>query len=399
MKWRRITAVMLAAGCTLFAFFSVDILEFCSAENPRATSFAFLCGLALGVTMQRSRFCFYCHLREWFEERNPHGALALLLAITIGIVGYTIVIGGWLPNPAVPSSIIHVGPANEIVILAGFVFGLGMTVSGSCVAAHWYHFAGGSLYSLAALIGVSIGFFLGFNSWNALYSYRLAEAPIVWLPAYLGYGGALCLQLGVIFLLALFLWRGFSGQSAAQTSVAPLTIRGVWRRLWETEWNYWIGGLLVGLIAIAAIIRVKPLGATAAIASWTRSVASRWGLIPDRLNGLDTFAGCGSLPQNFWLNADSLLLLGLVSGALIASLASGKFSIEGITPKETPQAILGGVLLGWGAMTALGCTIGTLLSGTHAGALSGWLFGAAMLFAIYIGLKIKRGIYGGAEGN
>jgi len=40
-------------------------------------------------------------------------------------------------------------------------------------------------------------------------------------------------------------------------------------------------------------------------------------------------------------------------------------------------------------MTGLGCTIGTLLSGGMAGALSGWVFGAAMFFAIWLGLKVK----------
>jgi hypothetical protein len=41
-------------------------------------------------------------------------------------------------------------------------------------------------------------------------------------------------------------------------------------------------------------------------------------------------------------------------------------------------------------MTGLGCTIGTLLSGTMAGAASGWVFGASIFFAIWAGLKIKR---------
>ena len=40
-------------------------------------------------------------------------------------------------------------------------------------------------------------------------------------------------------------------------------------------------------------------------------------------------------------------------------------------------------------MIGLGCSIGTLLSGSMAGALSGWVFGAAMFVAIWLGLKIK----------
>ncbi|MOA62891.1 hypothetical protein D3C78_1884430 [compost metagenome] len=50
----------------------------------------------------------------------------------------------------------------------------------------------------------------------------------------------------------------------------------------------------------------------------------------------------------------------------------------------------GGVLLGWGAMTGLGCTVGNLLSGTMAGALSGWVFGASVLLPVWGGLRLKR---------
>ncbi|KAF1070766.1 MAG: hypothetical protein GAK39_01770 [Variovorax sp.] len=42
-------------------------------------------------------------------------------------------------------------------------------------------------------------------------------------------------------------------------------------------------------------------------------------------------------------------------------------------------------------MTGLGCTVGNLLSGTMAGALSGWVFGAAVLLAVWAGLKLRWG--------
>jgi hypothetical protein len=41
-------------------------------------------------------------------------------------------------------------------------------------------------------------------------------------------------------------------------------------------------------------------------------------------------------------------------------------------------------------MTGLGCTIGTLLSGSMAGALSGWVFGAAVFTALWAGFVLRR---------
>jgi hypothetical protein len=48
--------------------------------------------------------------------------------------------------------------------------------------------------------------------------------------------------------------------------------------------------------------------------------------------------------------------------------------------------------MGWGAMTGLGCTVGVLLSGIHAGALSGWVFLAFCTLGVWLGLLAMRRI-------
>jgi hypothetical protein len=51
--------------------------------------------------------------------------------------------------------------------------------------------------------------------------------------------------------------------------------------------------------------------------------------------------------------------------------------------------LIGGILLGWSSMVALGCTVGVLLSGTQAFALSGWVFFATAFLGTVIGVKLK----------
>ncbi len=148
----------------------------------------------------------------------------------------------------------------------------------------------------------------------------------------------------------------------------------------------------MGLIGAFAIVRMRPLGVTATLGSAARQWAQGQGWIPDRLDGLDGFAGCATAPQSTWFTPNAMLLAGLVAGAFIAALASRQFAPRWPTGRDAARGLLGGVLLGWGAMTGLGCTIGTLLSGGMAGALSGWVFGAAVFFAVWAGLGVKSAL-------
>ncbi|WCM90371.1 YeeE/YedE family protein [Acidovorax sp. NCPPB 3576] len=359
----------------------------------RTLAFALAVGAVLGLVLQRSRFCFYCHARDWFERGNPRGLLALVLALAVGTVGYTVVLGSWVPVPTagqLPADM-HIGPVSWGLVAAGLAFGAGMVASGSCISAHWYRLAEGSLVAPFALIGSAGGFILGFRTWNVLYSATMAEAPTVWLPAHLGYGGALALQLAVLAAIAAWLWRGFAHEAPANVAAAHGVPRlgQAWRRLWVGRWPYWAGGLAVGLIGAFVIVRMRPLGVTATLGSAARALAQEQGWIPDRLNGLDMLAGCATALQASWLTPNALLIAGLVAGAFIAALASRQFAPRWPTWRDAGRGLAGGALLGWGAMTGLGCTVGTLLSGGMAGALSGWVFGAAVFLAVWAGVRAQ----------
>lgn len=388
----RINFTSLAAVALLVAL-GVAAQALQGLPGGRTLVFALVTGVVLGLVLQRSRFCFYCHARDWFEDRNPRGLLAIVLALAVGVVGYTVVLGSWLPVPQ-PGKLppdMHIGPVSWVLVAAGLSFGAGMVVSGSCISAHWYRLAEGSAVSPFALLGSALGFILGFKTWNALYSLSVADAPVVWLPAHLGYGGALAVQLGGLGLLAAWLWRGFAREAAAPAQAGAVPpLHAVWRNLWTGRWHYWVGGLAVGLIGAFAIVRMRPLGVTATLGSAARQWAQGQGWIPDRLDGLDGFAGCATLPQSTWFTPNALLLAGLVAGAFVAALVSRQFAPRWPTWRDAVRGLSGGVLLGWGAMTGLGCTIGTLLSGGMAGALSGWVFGAAVFFAVWAGLRLKR---------
>lgn len=383
----------LAASLLAAIFIGAWHLADMPAEG-RVLSFSLLAGAAFGIVLQRSRFCFYCIARDFFEFRDARGLLGLLVALGLGLIGYYALYGAFLPVPATsrlpPGA--HIGPVSWVLVLGALVFGLGMALSGSCISAHLYRLGEGAWASPFALLGAAFGFVLGFASWNALYLSTIQEAPVLWLPHHLGYGGSLLLQLAVLLALAWLLIRGqrkaarppaIHGRAAAPPAdpVAAVLVQ---------RWPAYAGGMLVAGIGVLAFLRAGPLGVTAELGSLARTAASAFDLLPTRLYGLDGFAGCATAVKQALLSRNGVFVLALVAGSLAAALISGDFRPRRPTLAEIGRNFAGGVLMGWGGMLALGCTVGTLLSGIMAGAVSGWVFAAACLAGAYAGWRLRR---------
>jgi hypothetical protein len=364
-----------------------QVLENTPERGP-ASAFSLLIGLLLGIVFQRGRFCFYCITRDFIQERNSGPMFAILVALAVGGVGYAVIFGAFLPNPIsdrLPPDA-HIGPVSWVGAGAGLAFGLGMTLSGACISGHLYRLGEGYLRAPFALVGSLIGFGLGFFTWQTLYIDTLSEAPVSWLPTQLGYGGALILHLALLGGLGLLFLRRLP--PIPDRPGGKLTLRYLRELIFRERWNPLVTGTLVGLIGIAAYFRVEPLGVTAQIGSISRTLGQNAGLLADRLPGLDTFAGCATQVIHTITN-NGFLVVALVLGAFAAALLSGNFKLSRLTFQNSLTAILGGILMGWGAMTALGCTVGTLLSGISAFAVSGWVFGAAAFGGVWLGLKLN----------
>ncbi len=352
-----------------------------------------LLGTALGIVFERGRFCFFCILRDGIEHGNSGPTYAILAALATGSIGYALVLGIFLPSPFVgrlPAEA-HIGPVSWVLALAGLAFGLGMALSGACISGHLYRLGEGSTRAPFALLGATIGLGMGLLSWNPLYRLAIADAPVLWLPAWLGYGGALALQLALLAGLALLLLRGLPeipARSAARPSLATVSAA-----LLRERWPPLTTGALVGIIGAVAYLRVEPLGVTSQLGSLARTTLDGLGLLPARLYGLDTLAGCATRVVHT-ITSNGLLIGGLVLGSFAAALASERFSLSRPTWRGAGSAFLGGVLQGWGALLALGCTVGTLLSGISAFAVAGWVFAAAMLGGVWLGIRLRLHAWG-----
>lgn len=158
-------------------------------------------------------------------------------------------------------------------------------------------------------------------------------------------------------------------------------------------WNPYFGGFLLGLILIMTFFFTgRGLGASgAAKAIVTQTVHT---VAPTHTENnsyyADQFLG-GKIPINNWLVFE---VLGVLAGAFISGSLSGRvyFRVQH-SPKITVKrrlwfALLGGVLFGFGAQFAKGCTSGAALSGMTVLSLGGYIsmlsiFGGAYLFAYF----------------
>lgn len=359
----------------------------------RQTSFVLIGGATFGFVLQRSRFCFFCILREWMEEGDARGVLGIIAALIVGTLGYLVLFGAWVPDPGAgflpPRA--HIGPVSWVVLLGGLCFGIGMSLSGSCLSAHLYRLGEGSWASLFALAGAVGGFMLGFAVWNRLWSLTLADAEASWIPASLGYAGGGALQLIVLATLAIWLLTRSRPSTSGPVS-ADNSLTGLWRRILVERWPAWVGGLAVGLIGTAMYLRADPLGVTAEFSRHSRDLGTALGVVPKRLEGLDRLAGCIVSDTAQLIGNNGIFVLAMIAASFVAALLANQFRLEKKPPRTLVAAVFGGVLLGFGSMIALGCSIGTLLSGISALAISGWLFGLAMLAGIWISLPIRRTI-------
>ncbi len=376
---RPAAALLIVATLLAFAWYLAGL-----PATGRELSFSLLAGGAFGIVLQRARFCFFCMFRDWFEARDPRGLLGVLAALAVGLIGYHAVFGAFVPDPSTgrlpPGA--HIGPVSWVLAAAAFVFGIGMAVSGSCISAHLYRLGEGALGSLAALLGVIGGFVAGFWLWNGAYLGALQQAPVLWLPGLLGYGGSLLVQLGLMALLAFAVAHG---RAIGHPPAGNLS-----QSLWVGRWPAWSGGLLIGMLGTLAYLRVEPLGVTAELGSLGRTLGDRAGWLPARLEGLDGFSGCATQVKQALLSTNGVFICALVLAALAAALAAGRFQLDWPGWPAAARNLAGGVLLGLGAMLALGCTVGTLLSGIMAGALSGWVFALFCLLGAWTGWRLRQ---------
>ena len=381
-------------------------IYFFAAGLKQDLAIYWLVGISTGFTLQRSRLCFASGFRDIFLMRQGHTMKGILVGLGISIIGFSVIMSTIYPVPngiSIPNDA-HILPVGLATITGGLLFGIGMVLAGGCVSGSLYRMGEGYLTSWVTIIGVTIGTFLLNQTWNWWWDLSINTDPLIWLPNHFGYGPTILISLALIFIFYLLIIKIESSapkfnipiiksaSNTTQNSNFLQLLSPLYKKIFKDGWSPIIGATTLGFINILLFIKFAPLGVVGEISRWGSYAGNIIGYPIPPLKGLSDLAGC-SLEEmvqgafyahnSFFLNSG--IIIGSFSGAVIAN--EFKLRISRSKMRYT-QSLIGGVIMGYGAGLAIGCTIGAFFSAIPSLALSGWLFAISLLIGAYIGSKI-----------
>lgn len=163
-----------------------------------------------------------------------------------------------------------------------------------------------------------------------------------------------------------------------------------YKRLLKEPFTYVTGAVLLAVFATAHLaVFSKGWGVTSAFADWGAWLYRLAGGNVDQWAYFSSEKAQKTLSSGFLNDGGSIRNLGIILGALAATLFASEFKLKKIkSKKQVVAAVLGGLLMGYGARLANGCNIGALFTAIASLSLSGWIFGLFLLVGAFIGSKL-----------
>ena len=342
----------------------------------------FLVGALAGVVLYHAAFGFTSAWRAFVVERRGGGLRAqmLMFALTCGAF-FPLLAAGSVFGQAVRGA---VAPAGMSVAAGAALFGVGMQLAGGCASGTLYSAGGGSPRMLVVLGAFVAGSVLGTAHapwWGALPAWAPVSLVSLWGP-WLALAASLLL-LATITLASAALERARHGRLERHRSTGVRWLRG--------PWPLAAGALGLAIVNVATlVIAGRPWGVTSAFALWGAKLLAAAG-VPVATWPYWTAPGqAAALRSSVVADVTSVMDAGILLGALLAALLAGRFAPAWSIPRRSlAAALLGGILLGYGARAAHGCNIGACFSGIASGSLHGWLWLAAALAGNALGARLR----------
>lgn len=158
----------------------------------------------------------------------------------------------------------------------------------------------------------------------------------------------------------------------------------------KNAWTYVTGAILLSLFQIVTMVTTdNPWGVSGPLANWGAWLYQLVGGSVDKWYYFSSPGAQAALKGGFLNDPGSIRNLGIIFGALLATLLASQFKFKKIKSyKQVIAAILGGLLMGYGARIGFGCNIGALYSGIASLSVSGWVFAVFLFLGAMAGSKL-----------
>lgn len=158
----------------------------------------------------------------------------------------------------------------------------------------------------------------------------------------------------------------------------------------KKPWTYVTGAVLLSVFQVVTLVTSdKAWGITSTFADWGAWLYRAIGGNVDNWDYFSSKSAQATLNGGFLNDPGSIRNVGIIFGALLATLLASQFKFKKIKSfKQVIAAILGGLLMGYGARIGFGCNIGALYSGISSLSVSGWVFALFLFLGAIVGSKL-----------
>lgn len=363
------------------------LLVYLSITQTTAQPLLFAIGLLLGYTLFHARFGFTSAFRRLMSVGNGQAMRShmLMLAVAVTLFAPILAYGTTIFGGSVAG---YVSPVGVSLLVGAFVFGIGMQLGGGCASGTLYAVGGGRSVMFITFIFFIIGATIGAYHLPFWTEEMPSFAPFSLATSTgLGYSGAWVLSL---ILFALIAWVTLVVEKKTKApKMAPVPTESGWRRIFRGSWPLFAAAIVLAILnSLTLLTRGQPWGITSAFSLWGSKIASNFGV--DVANwGYWQGANAAALNASIFADSTTVMNIGIIIGAFIASAAGGLFKFTQITLGNFAASVIGGLMMGYGARLAFGCNIGAYFGGIASFSAHGYIWGIMAMAGTFLALYLR----------
>ena len=348
---------------------------------------AFALAFVFGAVANKTDFCTMGAVSDWVNMGSLNRMRMWLLAIGVAILGAN---GLQLAGLVDLSKSIYPGPNFTWLsyIVGGFLFGVGMTLGSGCGSKTLIRIGAGNLKSLVVYVFLGIAAYMTIRGLFGAFRVEVLERASVTLAP------------GQDLPSLLAAWTGTAKNTwiallAAGIGGALLALVYASKQVRST-FDYTLGGVVTGLVVVGGWYVSGGIGHVAEDPNTLQEA-----FVATNTGRMESFSFVAPLAFTLeylmlWTDKSKIITYGIASaagviaGSAVYAIATKTFRWEGFRDAEdTANHIVGGLLMGFGGVTALGCTIGQAITGISTLALGSILTFAAIVAGSALTMKFQ----------